>query len=262
MISFGSLKRFFGLNTVVFGLAYAQYSLLAWMDFNVLAVWTTVLIEHAVIYNVYTHIFASKPLLTEGPRPQQFDMVEFVGSTVVHPATVLALHAVSTGMPTSYLYDIVTFIPRSFAFEILFDLFHYWIHRVIHRTPWAYRLIHKKHHEHRYIDFNTTYHMSPSDVLLSGGVPFFLAACIVPVSDYTLIVLYWYKTIIEYAGHACKDVGGSFPQCIWLPKLFRMELYANDHNYHHLDGRFNYSKRFRLWDKVFGTFKETRLIKN
>lgn len=258
MASFKSIKRFMALNSMVFGMAYLQYNLLSWAEFNLLVLWATVVAEHAIIYNVYSWMFASIPLITEGPRSHRFDMMEFAESTVVHSATVVMAHAVSTGPPTSYVYEIAMFIPMSFAFEILFDLFHYWIHRTAHRVPWLYRNVHKKHHEHRYIDLNTTYHMTIADVLLPQSVPFCLTACILPVSDYALTVLFWYKNIIEYSGHSCRDVGGSFPQCIWLPRLFGIELYANDHNYHHLDGRFNFAKRFRLWDKVFGTFKETR----
>ena len=34
-----------------------------------------------------------------------------------------------------------------------------------------------------------------------------------------------------------------------------MELYVEDHDLHHLKGNCNFSKRFSLWDRVFGTFE-------
>ena len=45
----------------------------------------------------------------------------------------------------------------------------------------------------------------------------------------------------------------SFPQCIWLPRLFNIELYTEDHDLHHSRNNCNYSKRFSLWDKIFKT---------
>jgi sterol desaturase/sphingolipid hydroxylase (fatty acid hydroxylase superfamily) len=41
-----------------------------------------------------------------------------------------------------------------------------------------------------------------------------------------------------------------------LPKWLNIELYCEDHDIHHSVNNCNYSKRFSLWDKVFGTFKD------
>lgn len=42
----------------------------------------------------------------------------------------------------------------------------------------------------------------------------------------------------------------------WLPRLFNFQLKVEeDHDLH-----CNYSKRFTLWDKVFGTFVEKKEI--
>lgn len=256
MVSAKSIHRFAIMNSAVFTIGYLHYSLLEWVDYNLFVLWFTVLVEQTAVYAVYSRLFASKEFITDGPRPQTFDIVDFMGGTLIHPVTVLLARTVTTG-PPSYLYDIVTFIPLSFAFEVLFDFFHYWAHRTAHRTPWIYRMIHKVHHEHHYIDINTTYHIGIADVFFTVSIPFFLTACIVPVSDYTLMVLYWYKSIVEHAGHVGKEGGSSFPQFIWLPKMFGIELYAHDHNLHHLDGRCNYGKRLSLWDKVFGTYRSS-----
>ena len=246
------------MNSIVFSTAYLHYNLLCWVQYNLFILWLTVLFENVVLFNLYSRLFASKKFISEGERKHTFDIVDFVGGTFVHPITIMLVHTVTTGPPDSYLYDIATFIPRSFLFEILFDLFHYWTHRIAHTVPVIYRVIHKKHHEHHLIDINTTYHMGFFDVFLTVSLPFFLAASIIPVSDYSIMILYWYKTIVELAGHVGKEGGSSFPQFIWLPKYFGFELYSNDHNYHHMNGNCNFSKRFSLWDKVFGTYKNSR----
>lgn len=65
-----------------------------------------------------------------------------------------------------------------------------------------------------------------------------------------------YKTFIEVSGHTGKQVkSSSFPLCIWLPRIFGIELYTEQHHLHHLNSNCNYSKRFSLWDKMFGTYR-------
>ena len=72
-----------------------------------------------------------------------------------------------------------------------------------------------------------------------------------------------YKSFVEIAGHSGKYVNGSsFPLCIYLPRLFGIELYTCDHHLHHATYFCNYSKRFKLWDRVFGTFKQKLMFKN
>jgi sterol desaturase/sphingolipid hydroxylase (fatty acid hydroxylase superfamily) len=48
---------------------------------------------------------------------------------------------------------------------------------------------------------------------------------------------------------------GSFSQCVWIPRAFNISLYTEDHTLHHSNNNCNYSKRFSLWDKAFGTYK-------
>jgi len=69
-----------------------------------------------------------------------------------------------------------------------------------------------------------------------------------------------YKTFIEISGHSGKKLypRGSFPQFIWLPKFFSISLFTEDHHLHHDKSNCNYSKRFSLWDKVFGTYEKKK----
>jgi len=71
-----------------------------------------------------------------------------------------------------------------------------------------------------------------------------------------LALVLGYKTWIEVAGHLGEVSGRStsFPACVWLPRALGIELRTRDHDLHHTHGgRHNFSKRFTLWDQVFGT---------
>jgi len=69
---------------------------------------------------------------------------------------------------------------------------------------------------------------------------------------YNLIIVY--KIFLEISGHTGKKFNSSsFPQFIWLTKIFKIKLITEDHDNHHKKNNCNYSKRFMLWDIVFGT---------
>jgi sterol desaturase/sphingolipid hydroxylase (fatty acid hydroxylase superfamily) len=149
--------------------------------------------------------------------------------------------------------DLLFFIPVSFAYELIFDFFHYGTHRFLHSVPTLYRTIHKKHHETTVINANTTFNHTPLDLLITNTIPILCASAIIPVSPYTLTILFWFKTVLEISGHTGKDSSGSFIQCIYLPEALGISLYSRDHNNHHLNPTVNFSKRFSLWDRLFGT---------
>lgn len=66
-----------------------------------------------------------------------------------------------------------------------------------------------------------------------------------------------FKSFVEISGHSGKKIfpSGSFSQFIWLPKMFDITLYTEDHNLHHDKSDCNFSKRFSIWDKLFGTYE-------
>ncbi len=153
-------------------------------------------------------------------------------------------------------WELVTFIPRSFAFELFFDFGHYTTHRFIHSIPWMYRNIHKEHHQYILITPLTTFHQDPIDLLLTNILPLLFASWIIPTSSLFVCVMMWYKTLLEVGGHLGKVTkANSFPQCIWLPRSLGIELKSEEHNLHHRNPMRNFSKRFSIWDKAFGTFE-------
>jgi sterol desaturase/sphingolipid hydroxylase (fatty acid hydroxylase superfamily) len=160
------------------------------------------------------------------------------------------------------LYSILYFIPMSFGFEVILDFFHYWSHRMLHLNKTLYKKTHKTHHQHANPIFINAYYFSPVDLILSISIPMMLTIIILPykLTVFEFFMISVYKQYTELAGHSGKMLApaSSFPQCIWLPRLLNIELYAEDHNSHHKLNKCNFAKRFSLWDKVFGTYNQDR----
>jgi sterol desaturase/sphingolipid hydroxylase (fatty acid hydroxylase superfamily) len=151
--------------------------------------------------------------------------------------------------------EIVWFIPKSFVYEILFDFFHYWNHRFIHSSSILYTFIHAQHHAQIYIDPYKAMYQSFADLALTNCLPLYLASVCIPVSPFFLFVFFWYKAFIEISGHIGKPIRATcFPQCMVLPRMLGIALYAQDHEYHHVRPTTNFAKRFALWDIVFQTY--------
>ena len=184
---------------------------------------------------------------------------EFLGyivqaSVIEAAATLLVI----PGNPeANILYVTLAFIPMSFIFEVLFDFFHYWAHRTLHIyanvLPW-----HKTHHTHIHLKPVIAFYQGWMDIILTNVIPFMLTERLVqsiyPLSSLELSLLLTYKIFIEISGHlGHKGYPSSFPQCIWIPRALGIELYCEDHDIHHTNTKYNFAKRFTLWDKVFKT---------
>ena len=173
--------------------------------------------------------------------------------SLFNSGTLLLTHAFAT--PSFHvLHEIVYFIPYSLMFEILFDFFHYWTHRMSHKIPFLYRSFHSFHHRHVKPTIATTFEHRYGDLFLTNMLPVFLTTLLLQPSQYFLSIWIGYKVLEEMYGHiGIPKQTSSFPQCMWLPRLLRIELYNSQHALHHQKPSVNFSKRFMLWDKVFGT---------
>eukprot|EP00123_Amoebidium_parasiticum_P010518 comp20158_c0_seq1/m.24941 comp20158_c0_seq1/g.24941 ORF comp20158_c0_seq1/g.24941 comp20158_c0_seq1/m.24941 type:complete len:277 (-) comp20158_c0_seq1:161-991(-) len=148
------------------------------------------------------------------------------------------------------------FVPHSLLFELVFDLGHYWAHRLCHDHRWLYRSVHKLHHRYLHPTLLATYMHDAADIFLSNFLPFVLALYVVPkFSEWQFHLMLGYKAYIELAGHTGVQARATtFPQ---FPHIMHLgiAMHTNDHDLHHTSFSCNYSKRFVLWDKVFGTYK-------
>jgi sterol desaturase/sphingolipid hydroxylase (fatty acid hydroxylase superfamily) len=124
--------------------------------------------------------------------------------------------------------------------------------------PLFYKYVHYQHHTAYLINANTTYNHTLPDLIITNFLPIVATSAILPVSQYTLTTIFWYKAILEVSGHTGKDTSSSFIQCIYLPRLLGIPLYSRDHNKHHIQPKVNFSKRFCIWDKIFGTYSSER----
>jgi sterol desaturase/sphingolipid hydroxylase (fatty acid hydroxylase superfamily) len=156
---------------------------------------------------------------------------------------------------------ILHFVLKSFAYEVVFDFFHYWIHRSLHRIPELYQF-HKLHHRFFKPTAVCTFCQHPLDLILTNSVPSITALAIVfsaiPLCSFEYTLLLSYQTFVEIAGHAGVETrASSFPQCRAIPDILGISLRSNDHDLHHSNVSVrscNFSKRFILWDRVFGTY--------
>ena len=76
-------------------------------------------------------------------------------------------------------------------------------------------------------------------------------------SLYEYNLLASYKVFVEVTGHVGSDFNGrSFPLCPYIPYYLGIDIgTAAYHSLHHKFYTVNFSKRFTLWDRVFGTMK-------
>lgn len=155
-------------------------------------------------------------------------------------------------------YNAITFIYKSFCFELLFDLYHYLFHRLchIHKKLYAY---HSIHHKEKETFLLTTFQIHPIDYLLTNAIPSWLtfivlSKFILQYSQFELVLLLHYKSFVEMAGHTGIHTNAtSFPQFKWLPFVLK----TIDHENHHKYQKVNFSKRFKIWDLCFSTFYQS-----
>jgi len=190
---------------------------------------------------------------------KEFD-VYVISSTFIETITSLIVKNFIIENETNIFYDLVYFIPVSLLYEIIFDFFHYVTHFISH-NKYIYPYTHKLHHKYKYPTSILTFYHHPLDLIITNTIPTLLTLYIgfrnISLFQYKLISMY--KTFIEISGHTGKYCNSSsFTQFFWLPRFFNIHLTTEDHDLHHSANNCNYGKRFKLWDKIFGTYKNVK----
>ena len=264
MLSFNSLQNFFILNSSLLLLGYVQYNILSIYN-NILVIFCIFIGRNYILLNGIDYFTKNKPSISN-------EIIEFQNDFHIHVITTTAVESI-THLFIKNIYfnkninnNLFSFIWLSFLFEIIFDFFHYFTHRLLH-NKYLYIYLHKKHHTFKHPISILAFYQEPLDLFITNSIPTILALLIISYMSYisylqfNFIIIY--KIFIEISGHSGKISYPtcSFPQFIWLPKLLNIELYTEDHDLHHSLNNCNYAKRFSLWDKIFNTYKTKTLSK-
>jgi sterol desaturase/sphingolipid hydroxylase (fatty acid hydroxylase superfamily) len=243
---------------------------------TVLAHTSTSVVRFACLILIFTWSGSNKRSIggvdrTKGPNSQHIGALLFRGLLVAFveamgflAASRYLIHPESNASKLSLLQRYITFVQKSFLFEIMFDFCHYWMHRLCHQVPSLYQF-HKAHHKFLHPSPLSTVQQSVGEVLITNLLPSLTALSImhrmgpnISFDDFEFSLMRTYKVFVEVAGHIGIETSAtSFPQCMMLPRMLGIELKTNDHDLHHSHPQLscNYSKRFKLWDLVFNTYK-------
>ena len=250
-----SIKNFFSINTFLLAIGNLQYYLSNQNYFINVIIFT---VRNYILLNFLDSNIKNKTkisnILPKEDYPYEFHF-NLVAATIIETTTHIFIKNI---LIKSNNTNIIYIIPISFLFEIVFDLFHYTTHRMLHHE-YIYKYIHKKHHKFNHPSSIITFYQDPIDLLITNSFPTISTMILLPfISYYEFTLISIYKSFIEIGGHSgiISKPTCSFPQFIWLPKIFNIELYTEHHDLHHSSNNCNYSKRFSLWDKIFGTFKD------
>lgn len=254
-----SIKNFFAINIPLLLLSFIQYNLI----YNSLSsiIFTIFFLRNIFLTIVLYFSIYNKEYIVKPERINQnhgyLELFITLCSTTLLQVLTHKIIIDNYNFKCSSINDIVFFIPISFLYEIIFDFFHYWAHRLEHKR-FLYKYIHRLHHNYNYPLVQFTFHHHPLDYIFTNSIPDFITLLLMPkISFFTYNAIIIYKIFIEISGHSGKKIrASSFPQCIWLPRFFNIHLTTECHDNHHIYNNCNYSKRFSIWDKVFGTFKK------
>jgi len=278
MISVNSLKNFFYINGLILSISFFEFNIINFSKNTYINFFTTLFVF--LSRNYFLVYFIGKNTQNKESINKVYSKVEDYKEDYPHEYSINLLSSTTVETVTyiviknmifddisfiSYNY-ILFFIPSSFIFELIFDFFHYWTHRILHSNKFLYVYIHKKHHKFAYPMPILTFYHEPLDLIITNSIPQIMALIIFPhLSLFQFNIILSYKSFIEISGHSSKKLypSGSFSQFIWLPRFLRISLYTEDHTLHHSNNNCNYSKRFSLWDKLFGTYKNNcEILKN
>lgn len=130
---------------------------------------------------------------------------------------------------------------------LVYELAHYWYHRMAHQWDWLWHAGHQMHHSAEGLDAFGAYYLHPFDAAMFttiGSLVFFPLLGVVPEAGVIAAFFLTFNAMFQHANIRT-------PQ--WLGYIIQR---PESHAIHHGKGihKHNYSD-LPLWDMIFGTFK-------
>ncbi|MGD2137803.1 MAG: sterol desaturase family protein [Gammaproteobacteria bacterium] len=135
---------------------------------------------------------------------------------------------------------------------LVYEFFHYWYHRAAHTWTWLWRAGHQMHHSAERLDAFGANYLHPFDTAMFTTISSLVLFPLLGLSVEAGVVAVLFLTFNAMFQHA--NIGTPH----WLGYLIQR---PESHNIHHRRGvhRYNYSD-LPLWDMVFGTFRNPRIL--
>eukprot|EP00656_Telonema_subtile_P001443 TRINITY_DN10648_c0_g2_i1.p1 TRINITY_DN10648_c0_g2~~TRINITY_DN10648_c0_g2_i1.p1 ORF type:complete len:457 (-),score=115.83 TRINITY_DN10648_c0_g2_i1:290-1660(-) len=144
-------------------------------------------------------------------------------------------------------FGIKNFLGHFGVFRILVDIVFYANHRMLHWSPWLYKNVHKRHHEHFTTNLSTVFHFNPLDLFLESAMPIFSALAFmrsglgIKMSRYEVHLMMTYVAWHEAGTHLGKPlpVISAYPPLSFVYGLFTgnkstaIEFHEVHHNKRH-----------------------------
>jgi sterol desaturase/sphingolipid hydroxylase (fatty acid hydroxylase superfamily) len=124
----------------------------------------------------------------------------------------------------------------------------YWWHRLRHQKGF-WRVFHQVHHSPSRIEVLTSFYKHPVEILINSILS---AAIVSPFLGCSLIGTFWYNFFAatgEYFYHANFRSPGWLRYVIQTPELHSIHHQRDVHDYNYSD--------LPIWDRIFGTYKDT-----
>jgi sterol desaturase/sphingolipid hydroxylase (fatty acid hydroxylase superfamily) len=127
----------------------------------------------------------------------------------------------------------------------------YWWHRLRHQHGF-WRVFHQVHHSPSRIEVLTSFYKHPVEILINSILS---AAIVFPFLGCSLLGAFWYNFFAatgEYFYHANFRSPEWLRYLIQTPELHSIHHQLDVHNYNYSD--------LPIWDRIFGTYKDTTLF--
>ena len=135
---------------------------------------------------------------------------------------------------------------------VLLDLTIYWQHRLMHVTPWLWRL-HRTHHADIEFDVTTAVRFHPVEIAVSMLIKLALIAVLgIPAAGVLLFEVLLNATSLF--NHANIHLG-RFDRVV-RHVLVTPDMHRVHHSLHEDETRHNFGFALTLWDRWFGTYRD------